>query len=700
MKILVVEDDAQTARFLTGSLKRSGHDVILHHSAESARDYLLSSGVDACPVCVIDLALPGRDGIWLCRWIRDQSCGASPYLLVGTGSDHREKLRAAFDAGADDYVEKPYESRLLQLRLAVADRRVADRREHLRLSQALEEEQRLVTTVFDTAAACIVALDAEGGVAKINEAACFHTGIPMENLIGRNFSNLFPDLHGRDALINSRLSELLTGAEPLCHFETQIRIPGGECRDLAWVCQRSESSPETPPSDAIVVCVGSDITERRRLESQLAFLAERDPLTHLYNRSQLDPALRRALDGTRDGQPAALLSLDLDDFKIVNDRSGHAAGDDLLRAVAQTITRQVRPSDTVIRLGGDEFVVILSDTPAEAAELVAERIRRAIQQLNFTAAGDRPAAVTASIGLTALQPRMMQEEALASADAACYASKRAGRNLVTRSNGHDFGEAAEDIAWHGRLVEAIARDAIDLWLQPIVALDSGITEFQEILLRLPGSEGACPPDQFLPPARRYNLLPDLDRCVIRNALDLIQFDPSLSLSINLSGRTVSDPRLGDFLLKQLRRTGVDPDRILFEITESELISDLPLAMDRLGSLRARGFRFALDDFGHGYSSFRYLRDLPVEIVKIDGSFTRTLTEDPASAAFIRAITDLCHAIGLRCVAEHVEDEECAALLRELHVDLAQGFHLGRPQSCLTRTPARRAPSGEGLVLPK
>ncbi len=699
MKILVVEDDPHTARFLSEALTRGGHEVIFHDSAESARDHLAAAGVDDCPVCVIDLALPGRDGIWLCRWIRDQRDGATPYLLVGTGSDHREKLGAAFDAGADDYVEKPYESRLLQLRLAVAERRVADRRERLRLSSALEGEQRLVSTVFEAAAACIVALDASGRVAKVNEAVDRLIGLPQEKILGRAFSDLFPDDHGRDNLVAARLEDLATGSSPLCHFETRTRNRDGENRDLAWVCQRSAATAEDSPAPAIVVCVGTDITERRRLESQLAFLAERDPLTHLYNRSQLDPAMQRALDGIRDGRPAALLSIDLDDFKIVNDRAGHAAGDALLRTVAQLVSRQVRPADTVIRLGGDEFVVILPDTPIDAAEAVAERIRQAIQRLDFPVGGN-VFRVTASLGLTPLRPRMMQEEALASADAACYASKRSGRNLVTLGNGHDFGEAADDIAWHGRLLEVIARDAIDLWLQPIVSLDSGVTELQEVLLRLPGADGACPPDQFLPPARRYNLLPELDRCVIRNALDLVQFDPSLSLSINLSGRTVSDPRLGDFLLKQLRRTGVDPGRVLFEITESELISDMPLAIERLGALRARGFRFALDDFGHGYSSFRYLRELPVEIVKIDGSYTRSLTDDPASAAFIRAITDLCHAIGMRCVAEHVEDEESATLLRELDVDLAQGFHLGRPRSCLTRFPARRASSGEGLALPK
>ncbi|MCB1061715.1 MAG: EAL domain-containing protein, partial [Verrucomicrobiae bacterium] len=600
------------------------------------------------------------------------------------------------DAGADDYVEKPYESRILDLRVAVAAERLAARTEKDRLTHALEREQRLVAAVFDTAAACIVALDSEQRIAKANDATLQLKGSPASRVEGRSFRELFPDGRGRDATIATKLEALASGKVGSCQFETQVTSTDGQSRDFAWVCRHSAASdPEAAP---LMVCVGTDITERRRLESQLAFLAERDPLTHLFNRSQLDPALQRALDATRDGRPAALLCLDLDDFKIVNDTAGHAAGDALLQMVAHLISSQVRPGDTVIRLGGDEFVVVLTDTRLEQAEAVAERIRAAVQHLDFSIPG-RTFRVTTSIGLIALQSRMSMEEALAHADAACYTSKRGGRNLVTLGNGLESTDSAADQAWHTRLLDAIAHDTIDLWLQPVVSLTSGKTAFQEVLLRLPGSDGACPPDQFLPPARRYNLLPELDRCVVRNSLDLLQFDPSLRLSINLTGRTVSDPRLPEFLTSSLRRAGVDPARIIFEITESELISDLSLAIERLTNLRTQGFRFALDDFGRGYSSFSYLRELPVEIIKIDGSYTQSISNDPASAAFVRAITDLSHAIGMTCVAEHVEDEESAILLRELDVDFAQGYHLGRPQSYLTQTP-RKLESSKDVILSK
>lgn len=696
MKVLVVEDHPPTASLVEHVLQRAGHEVVCRPSAEDACQLLEREGIRAFPCVVIDLALPGHDGHWLCRWIRSQPGGRDLYLIVGTGSDFTRQLSEAFDAGADDYIEKPYEARLLELRFAVATERLSARAEQTRLSAALESERLLISTVFDTAAACIVAMDPEGRIAKANAATLALTGQPDGGAEGSDFRMLFPDGRGRNEAISGKITGLTREEAGICEFETQITAPDGCRRDLAWVCRRSERPAGAPDAAPLIVGVGTDITERRRLESQLAFLAERDPLTHLLNRSQLDPTVQRALDATAAGRPAALLCLDLDGFKVVNDTAGHAAGDALLQSVAHLVSRHTRPSDTVIRLGGDEFVVVLQEASREQSELIAERIRTAVEHLRFEFAGRR-FQVTVSIGLLPLHPSQSLEDALARADAACYASKRHGRNLVTVGTIQDGVERTEDQAWHHRLIEAIAHDAIDLWLQPIVSLASGEVEFQEVLLRLPGSGPVSLPGQFMPTARRFNLLPELDRCVVRNALDLLQFDPSLKLSINLSGRSASDPRLPEFLTSAINRTGVDPARVIFEITESELISDLPQAIERLTALRARGFRFALDDFGRGYSSFSYLRELPVEIVKIDGSYTHSLSEDPASAAFIGAITSLSHAIGLRCVAEHVEDASAIEALRRLGVDYAQGFHYGAPRSYHTQLPNRR-PLSEDLAL--
>lgn len=699
MNVLVVEDHAPTALLLARVFQRLGHEVETRETAELAAEALETRGRGGFDLCFIDLALPDRDGIWLCRWIRAQEGTGRPYIIVGTGSDYTRMLSEAFDAGADDYVEKPYETRMLELRIAVATERIAAEIDRSRLSAALLREQQLVEAVFDTAATCIVALGADGLIAKANEVTTAFTARDTSDLVGHSFTAFFSDGRGRDETNAAKLADLVSGLASVCEFETQVTAPDQCRRDLAWLCRRSEGLTGTS-GEPLVVCVGADITERRRLESQLAFLAERDPLTHLMNRSQLDPAVQRALDAVREGRQAALMCLDLDDFKIVNDTGGHAAGDALLQSVAHLVSRHTRPSDTVIRLGGDEFVVVLPDATPSHAEAVAERIRAAIEHHRF-GFGGKEFRVTASIGLLNLRPELSLEDALARSDAACYASKRNGRNLVTISTSREGTERSEDHAWHARLIDAIAHDAIDLWLQPIVCLQTGEVVFHEVLLRLPGTPGASLPGQFMPSARRYNMLPELDRCVVRNALDLLQFDPALCLSINLSGRSASDPRLPEFLTTAISRAGVDPGRVIFEITESELISDLPQAISRLTALRSRGFRFALDDFGRGYSSFSYLRELPVEIVKIDGSYTQTLADDPASAAFVGAIASLAHAIGLRCVAEHVENAAVIAPLRELGVDYGQGYHLGMPRSYLTHAPgAGREPQPAGLILAK
>lgn len=697
MKVLIVEDDPAMARLLESVLLKAGHQVCHRDSAEAAQELLVAEGCSEWPFCIIDLALPGKDGLWLCHWIRQQPEGMLPYLLIGTGSDHSEKLSVAFAAGADDYVQKPYSPALLELRFAVASQRLAGREERSRLSRALDAEERFVTTVFETAATCIAVIDESGKILKANAASGLPRKLSADELIGKPFIELFAETEDLRRQLQGKLEPMLQHDTEGCRFETELTAASGECLTLTWDCRRSVSTKSGAPTFA--VCVGTDITARRQLESQLAFLAERDPLTHLFNRSQLDPAVQRAIDLAREGEPGCLVCLDLDDFKIVNDTAGHAVGDALLQSVAHLIARHIRPTDTVIRLGGDEFVLVLPATPVDHARPVAERIRHAIQHLDFVS-GDRQFHLTASFGIAPLSGNLDLEDALAQADAACYASKRDGRNRISVSQGVELKECIDKKAWHARLVDAIDHDAIDLWLQPIVSLTTGQAEYQEVLLRLPGTDGASPPSQFLPSARRFNLLPELDRCVVRNALDLLQFDPNLRLSINLSGRTASDPDLPDFLVNCLQRAGVSPDRIIFEITESELISDLPLAIARLGELRSRGFHFALDDFGRGYSSFSYLRKLPVEIVKIDGSYTRSLADDPTSAAFVKAITELSHALGLTCVAEHVEDEASALMLRELDVDLAQGYHLGEPRSFLRQTASAPKNPSSDIALPQ
>jgi len=704
MNALIVEDHHPTAQILIRALTSSGHEATTCHSAEEALDLLGEEGIDSFELFLLDLKLPGMDGISLCRWIRDHQGEAEPHVIVGTGSEHSEELANAFDAGADDYVEKPYSARILSLRFAVACEQVVARGERRRLNAQLNHEKDFVAAVFDTAAACIVALKPGGIIAKVNQATCDLTGDSESALEGVHFCEAIFDPDFDSTPIRKQLDALPNEDDATCRFESQFTGLDGEPLTITWTCRYVADHTDLPREDApkpAIVCVGTDITERRKMEAQLAFLAERDPLTNLYNRSQLEPAVKAAIEATGSGSPAAVLYIDLDHFKSVNDAAGHAAGDELLQTVSTALSQCVRPDDTVIRLGGDEFVLILNHSSPTLARMVSARIRSAIDELNFKAAGHK-FHVTVSIGGVLLDPGVSVVDAVAKADAACYVSKKNGRNTVTfaaETNGR-CDEISHDTQWHDRIQAALASDGLDLWLQPIVSGQSGQPAFYEALLRLRHEGEWVSPVEFMSAARRFNLLTVIDRTVVRKALAILEVDPNLFISINLSGVSIADSRLPEFLVGELRRTRVNPSHLLFEITESDLISDLPNATDRLRQLEEHGIRFAIDDFGQGYSSFGYLRNLPVEMVKIDGSYIRNLKDDKHSAAFIRAITDLAHSIGLRCVAEHVEDATTFRILQSLGIDYAQGFLFGKPQPMAANQEPLPCEEPLALVLPR
>lgn len=689
MKALIVEDHPQTAQLLAQTLRLTHIEPEICCSAEDAIELLSERSVSAFDFYFLDLQLPGANGISLCEWIRKQTGGAAPYVTVATGTDFTEILADAFEAGADDYLEKPFTPKILTLRLAVAREQMEVRRERHRLNKELNREKDFIAAVFDTAAACIVALDRRGRIVKVNQATIDLIGRKSPDLKESAFADVLTtedtgEETGEADKIAARLKGLAEGYVENCQFESVVSVSGRSTRHLTWHCRRVEDQSALDAIDqneALIVCVGTDITERRKMEARLAFLAKHDPLTNLYNRTQLEPAVRRAIHGARScSNPAALMCIDLDHFKTVNDTAGHAAGDKLLRIVASTLSEITRPMDTVIRLGGDEFVLVLPDTPKDQIQVIAERIRTGIDELRFEVSG-RVFRVTASIGVAMLKSGTSVADALARADSACYTSKNSGRNQVhiAPSPTRRSGAAEGSPSLFRRLSHSLEADEIELWGQPIVSTQDGKIVFHEALLRPFDCDGYLAPEEFWDAAQRFHLLPRIDRIVIRKACALVQKRPDLNLTINLTGITASNPRLPEFLETETQRCDVAPQRLIFEITESELISDLAGAVERLTELNEKGFRFALDDFGKGYSSFSYLRNLPVEMVKIDGAYTRSLVDDPASTAFIKSIAELAHTIGIRCVAEHVETIDAFRAVGDLGVEYAQGYYLGKPR---------------------
>ncbi len=442
--------------------------------------------------------------------------------------------------------------------------------------------------------------------------------------------------------------------------------------------------------DGEVIGVASlvdDVTSRLQAEKKIHYLAYRDALTGLVNRSEFELRLQDLLVDTRsNGSVHAMLYIDLDQFKIINDTCGHAAGDALLKALTEVLHQQVRDSDTLARLGGDEFGILLTKCPLSQAQRIADGVIQAIKKFRFDWKGVG-FEIGASIGMVAITDQSEgMAKVMSAADMACYMAKDMGRGRVHTysENDAELTKRHGEMEWVSRINQAMKDDRFVLYQQEIVALnpDSSHPKHKEILLRLRDSDGhIVAPDEFIPPAERYNLMPVLDRWVIKKSFSEIVKNSSCDCqySINLSGTSLNDDDLIDYIKTQFGETGLAPKRVCFEITETAAISNLSRAANLIEKLKAMGCMFSLDDFGKGASSFTYLKNLSVDYLKIDGSFVVGFTDDPTDLAIIESINKIGHALGIQTIAEWVEDEASLEKLGKIGVDYAQGYFIARPE---------------------
>ncbi len=438
----------------------------------------------------------------------------------------------------------------------------------------------------------------------------------------------------------------------------------------------------------MAIALAAVVSERRSVEAQLVHLVAHDPLTGLLSRRRFQEELSLQLaQAGRYGTRGALLFLDLDEFKSVNDGLGHRTGDDLLISLSRLLRGRLRESDLLARLGGDEFAILLPHTDGDQAQVVAGRLLEAIRHHSIVAK-ERPIGITASIGI-ALFPEYgtTVEELLAHADRALYQAKEKGRNR--------FGMSVPDRDWHAqmesrlkverRIRQAFEEDLFLLYAQPILDLRSHRIAQYELLLRMVGDGGTILlPSDFLYIAERFGLIHDIDRWVAQQAIHLLarhgQAFPELRLSVNLSGKAFLDGELLPMIQRELDRTSTNPANLTLEITESAAIADTNQAQRFADALRRLGCRFALDDFGVGFSSLSHLKHLPVDYLKIDGSFIRDLPNNPVDQHLVKAVVEVARGLHKETIAEFVGDEETVQLLREYGVDFAQGFYIGEPRA--------------------
>ena len=425
---------------------------------------------------------------------------------------------------------------------------------------------------------------------------------------------------------------------------------------------------------------------QRRTEEELRFHAYHDPLTGLLNRREFEHRLEVALDLARREQERHILCyLDLDQFKLVNDTCGHSVGDEMLKQLAALLHDQLRASDILARLGGDEFGLLLERCNAEDAQRVVEKLRDAVAAFRFLYDG-RSFDIGVSIGMVEISPQSRSvSELLSAADVACYTAKELGRNRshLYQNDDADLAHRRSEMQWAGRITSALDQNRLVLYHQPIIPLRDGLSAppAVEILCRLLGEDGKLvPPGSFIPAAERYKLMPAVDRAVIGSLFRHLRDRGSESrlYFVNLSGASISDDSFLGFVQDALSEYGIAPESICFEVTESAAISNLSRSLHFFNGLKSLGCSFALDDFGSGLSSFGYLKNLPVDYLKIDGSFIRDLPSDPIDYAMVEAIHKIGHVMNLKTVAEWVETEQTLELLREIGIDYGQGYGIAVP----------------------
>jgi diguanylate cyclase (GGDEF)-like protein len=428
---------------------------------------------------------------------------------------------------------------------------------------------------------------------------------------------------------------------------------------------------------------------RSRYEAELKHMADHDPLTGLLNRRAYERSLEEHLArGERYGHAGAVMVLDLDSFKEVNDTLGHSAGDELIVRVAGALASRLRESDTLARLGGDEFAILTPTGECEEAESLADSLLEVVRQERAPRGpGGRERPITASIGVAPLQgaEQLSAEEALINADLAMYDAKEAGRDCSVTYGGAGRGQAHIEarLEWAERIRAALDEDRLVLHAQPVVETATGITTQHELLVRMVDVHGdLIPPGSFLPVAERFGLIREIDRWVVTRAIRMLGEHRAAGrrpiVELNLSAHSLGDAQLALHIGRELRAAGVAATQLIFEVTETTAIGNIAAARtfaERLGEL---GCRFALDDFGAGFGSFYYLKHLPFDFIKIDGEFVRNCTSDPTDRLVIRAVVELARGMGKRTIAEFVGTEETYTILRDLGVDYAQGFHLGPP----------------------
>lgn len=698
IRVLLV-DDSPTARVkFRRLLEQSGYEVSTAACSGEALEKAMDEHFD---IAVIDYYMPDENGDVLCKRLRRNPKTANIILAVLTSTYSDKVIHSSLAAGAVECMFKSEPVDLFKARVAAMSRSI-------RITNRIEQERTRLEGILSSVGDGVYGVNRNGLITFTNPATRQILGYDSEQqLIGFHPDTLF---HRYDS-VNSFASTY-----DLHHLEQAIN-EGKELNGVESIFTRTDGTPIQVELTIYPLCIDGqhegavvafrDVSVRKLLEEELKWQANHDPLTKLLNRKFLEEHLEQELHRLkRSDETSALIYIDLDRFKYINDTIGHTAGDQLLIEVASQLQGRLRQSDMLGRLGGDEFGILLRNVNVSEVFNVADKFRETLAGYDFVREG-RSYSIHASLGVAIIDSNSHSHgEILANADIACHMAKAEGRNSTYIYSAERDEKSAMDLelGWSARLHKALEKDNFHLYYQPIVPLheldldnlpkdgklcehlaetSSDCCNTYEVLLRLHNSHGEpISPNAFLPTAERFNMMRDIDSWVINATMQrMAELGPdqdNITFTINLSGQSLNPDLLVPLFSEGIEKYKLEPSRFLFEITETCAINDMPSAIKLIDELGSLGCRFALDDFGSGYCSFSHLKRLPVDYIKIDGMFVKDILNDPMDMAIVRSITNIAHTLGKQTIAEFVESADVIRLLKESGVDYIQGFYVAKP----------------------
>jgi len=683
LKVLIAEDNDDDAQLLLVRLRRAGYtpDYIRVDSGDSFSKALQER---SWQIVISDYAMPGFSGLEALRLLREQDQN-TPFILV-SGTVGEEIAVEAMRLGANDYIMKDNLARLIPA-IERELRDVRERSDRRRAEEALYQERERALVTLHSIGDGVITTDADGRVDYMNPVAERVTGWGSNEAQGHPLTEILP-------LTNETSRIPIENPAATCLRTRQVVNLTEHCmlvnRDGQEFYIEDSAAPIFGRENHVigVVLVFHDVTHERRMARQMNWEATHDSLTGLVNRQEFAERLNNLLSsGDRGNREHALLYLDLDQFKVINDTCGHDAGDELLRQLSHMLLQNIPTNSSLARLGGDEFGVLLENVTMEQARDIADQLLATFSEFTYQWEGRR-FDVGVSIGMVPIQHDSQNASLiLSAADVACYVAKEAGRNRVHvyEESDIDLGQRHNEMHWVSRIKEALEEDRFVLYRQEITSLnDRYKTPHYELLVRMRSTDGTIiPPGNFIPAAERYNLMNAVDRWVINEAfkhLEAFQKRGDKGVySINLSGNSLNEVGFSQYITQKISEYHIRTEQLCFEVTETAAVFNLARASHIIKTLKKLGCRFSLDDFGSGLSSFSYLKNLPVDFLKIDGSFVKDMDTNPMNHAIVEAIHQVGHALSIRTIAEFVENEAIATQLRDIGVDYAQGYHFSRPE---------------------